>query len=99
MPCTYTGSIQGDTILSLQESLEDYKQDLDELTRNLCSLCGWLDDNGIQWVDDNYPTSLWWERHKAEDVRRENLKKAKENAIASREKAEMKRLMKKYGEK
>jgi hypothetical protein len=66
MPCTFTGSIEGDVIESLRESLKNssdkhelLKKELDRATRLLCSLTKqvpqkYLKDPEIaEWVDEH----------------------------------------------
>jgi len=60
MPCTYTGSIQGDDALGAEESL-DYMTDL------LCQLCHVVEDEGGSMPK---PVTTWYERHKKDDLKK-----------------------------
>lgn len=71
MPCTFTGSLDGDLILSLREAL-------DERERMLCGICTVLErDAGLAGLNQFFRVveedtdgmeenelSLWWQAHK-----------------------------------
>ena len=90
MPCTYTGSIQGDEIYSLKKLVIDLKGDLDELTLMLCALCSFLETTELRVQDlmfaaasraDGLETEEiwdWWQNHKKEDEERKLYLKLKE---------------------
>lgn len=72
MPCTYTGSIEGDRALSAQENAEKLSKKnkqqitkLTELTRMLCTACKLLKKNKIK-IEDS-ALSAWWTNHQIID--------------------------------
>lgn len=93
MPCTYTGSLEGDHIMAMEEELKrkrkkarKVKEELDSLTRMLCRTCEILEGLGhvakIAWPSD---VATWWEKHKSIDEKRiqeEKRQKAAEERAA-----------------
>jgi hypothetical protein len=91
MPCTFTGSFEGDRALAAEEYAAELKKELDLTTRLLCSTMKILhnpspypehaqtlrgDVLAIEGMTD------WWEEHQKRDrekaVRRERYLRAKE---------------------
>lgn len=78
MPCTYTGSIEGDRALAASETVT-------RLAQLLCGACRLLEENGISMAGvKTEPTDFtphtttlyqWWRGHKKID----NERKAKRN--------------------
>lgn len=69
MPCTITGSLDGDLILNLQEALEEVRKSLDLTTRAACEFAGFY--YGANTERSPSPeAAAWWEKHKQEDSRR-----------------------------
>lgn len=79
MACTYTGSLEGDARLSVQEAYEE----LDQLERMLCAVCTQMEENigqpftqtilrGAQAKMEPGDPSLreWWVAHKRTDAQR-----------------------------
>jgi len=62
MPCTYTGSLEGDALLGARE-------ELDELTRLLCEAMTVIE---YQIPKGHISDELWawWKHHKAADKKR-----------------------------
>ncbi len=60
MPCTQTGSIEGDRILGLTESIKIVNDKNTELTRLLCLACRRIEISGMR-----FPNGLgkWWKSH------------------------------------
>jgi hypothetical protein len=62
MPCTFTGSLQGDHLLLTKEAL-------DKMTDKLCRTCQKAEDGGwLDQLDDD--VKKWWKKHKREDAKR-----------------------------
>jgi len=62
MPCTFTGSLEGDRALFLRE-------DLDKLTSLLCDLCKRLEKKGrSDIIAANPRLTKWWKLHKKFDA-------------------------------
>ena len=83
MPCTYTGSLSGDSILSLTETVKELRQDNDDLTQMLCALISnYEKNNGPQGTRlylqnsanladlDSELIVAWWSKHKQSDEAR-----------------------------
>lgn len=80
MPCTYTGSLEGDRILALEERIDG----LTDVTNMLCSFCEVYEEMYNRSYTDRYdncyrgPSLIdsvdglreWWEKHKAKDAAR-----------------------------
>lgn len=64
MPCTLTGSIEGDTIHFLQEDKRSLNKELLKTTQLLCLVCKTLEKN-----EADIPDKLmkWWKAHKFQD--------------------------------
>lgn len=64
MPCTRTGSLDGDRILSLEEDIESVQKEALALTQMLCAVCKRCED---QSVPIPKRAAAWWRKHKAQD--------------------------------
>jgi hypothetical protein len=62
MPCTYTGSLDGDRIMGLEEAL-------DEMTELACSAFAVLEKQGLLG-EMTFSQRKWWRVHKAADAAR-----------------------------
>lgn len=84
MPCTYTGSLQGDEILSLSKTVENLKRELDSLTAMLCAICNYYEycHGGTETQDFLFDAAAhkgldadkiwdWFFDHKLRDAERE----------------------------
>ncbi len=67
MPCTMTGSLEGDRALFYQEESE-------RLTRIACEMAQWLEASG-DLGKCSTETRKWWKEHKAWDAAREKREK------------------------
>lgn len=78
MPCTYTGSLEGDRALGAQKVIERQREELDRLARYLCAVCSHLEDNPLDTKMELYDAAAakgidaneihdWWENHKLHD--------------------------------
>lgn len=68
MPCTYTGSLEGDARLATSEA----NQKLTEVTQMLCALCTHIEENYEDDIIGEVPkTNKWWKEHKEVDRIRE----------------------------
>ena len=75
MPCTYTGSFEGDQLFSANE-------ELDRLTLYLCAVCAHLEKSDLSHLilaagscaDGVSPNEIhdWWAEHKQADAERMN---------------------------
>lgn len=91
MPCTYTGSLDGDHILSLEESNNKLSEqvgqlaaELDRVTALLCQACYILERDGEGIIEDA-ELGQWYQEHKERDKKRKKLdKKDALRAIRSR---------------
>jgi hypothetical protein len=59
MPCTYSGSIEGDRLMLTQDLVT-------ELTQLLCSLCKRCEKEKVKLPRR---VSIWWKQHKKVDAR------------------------------
>jgi hypothetical protein len=68
MPCTYTGTIEGDRALSASLALS-------EVTSMLCDTCKQVEKHGqLMWL--SIETRKWWREHKKLDkLRKKNATK------------------------
>jgi hypothetical protein len=66
MPCTRTGSLDGDHILSLEEDLESVQAEALSLTQMLCAVCRRCEERGVPIPKS---AAAWWRKHKAQDDR------------------------------
>ena len=64
MPCTYTGSLEGDALLGA-------KDELDMLTRLLCEACKHLDNHELMKVVASEELFQWWIEHAEADRRKQ----------------------------
>lgn len=97
MPCRCDGYPTGEEL-----ALEKYgkaKAELDRTTQYLCTVLGWLENQGKKIEDVDRRVAKWWAAHKAADKarkdreREEKDKKAKiEDALAKLSDAEKKLL-------
>lgn len=71
MPCTYTGSLDGDRILGLEEAL-------DEMTELACAAFTVLEKQGLLG-EMTFTQRKWWRKHKAADAARRRREQAKED--------------------
>lgn len=64
MPCTLTGSLEGDEKLLLEEELRGQTNTVTKLAQMLCSTCKTLEKNQIE-----IPKGVrrWWKEHKVQD--------------------------------
>ena len=69
MPCTYTGSFEGDEALAAKEALEKNRSTLTEVTALLCSACKILEKKKAMTPQ----LRAWYAEH--EKVDRKRLKK------------------------
>lgn len=66
MPCTRTGSLEGDRILSLQEDREALQAEALKLTQMLCAVCRRCEEQGVPVPKI---AAAWWRKHKKQDQR------------------------------
>ena len=90
MPCQYD---LYDRVSISQTEYDRLKGDLDDLTRMLCELCGYLEKN-------NFEINLtdikeWWEEHKKKDELRKIVEENKERIARENMFKEYKRLKEK----
>lgn len=71
MPCTYTGSIEGDKAYFLEKSNKALGGEVTKLTQLLCSLCK---HNEANKQTINSKVKYWWEKHKKLDAKRKKKK-------------------------
>ena len=64
MPCTQTGSIEGDLALACEENIT-------ELAQKLCIMCQLAEDNNLTIP---YGVRGWWANHKKLDAKRRKQK-------------------------
>jgi len=64
MPCTQTGSLDGDRILGLEEDIEEVQANALKLTQMLCAMCKRCEEYGVPIPKKVSP---WWRKHKAQD--------------------------------
>lgn len=64
MPCTQTGSLEGDAKLLLEEELRGQTNTVTKLAQMLCTTCKILEKNQIE-----IPKGVrnWWKKHKVQD--------------------------------
>jgi len=67
MPCTQTGSLDGDRILSLTEDLSSVQARALKLTQMLCAVCRRCEEQGVPIPRT---AAAWWRKHKTQDNRR-----------------------------
>jgi len=72
MPCTITGSLEGDAALFAKESLDKCRIRAQKLNRLLCMLCRDVENRAEHPLPSQ--VAKWWKRHKEIDLRRD-LKK------------------------
>ena len=64
MPCTYTGSIEGDNIFFANQANEKLGEMITHLTQMLCQMCEGFEDESLT---PPYPVDEWWADHKSKD--------------------------------
>jgi hypothetical protein len=79
MPCTYTGSLEGDAALASQESIEYLSNELQRATRVACEL-GKLVATPVKNVLTSDETREWLKEHKQVDEKAANAKSKKKKA-------------------
>lgn len=90
MPCTYTGSIEGDRALVAEESIRALKESRDEMTALACRAFRALEKHNAL-SELSHEDNEWWLDHKLKDNQRlfnEQLTvtpKGKKNARNERE--------------
>ena len=83
MPCTYTGSLEGDRALLAEESSKTAKSELDRITSYLCAVCNYLEFTGSSSEAEEFLAEAaankhlpkhsitdWWQDHKLSDLRK-----------------------------
>lgn len=86
MPCTYTGSLEGDRALAAEEALSKKVSSLTKVTQFLCYVLEKLEESkstSVKIVTDtllkeNDELNTWWKKHKERDkerIKKEALKK------------------------
>ncbi len=75
MPCTMTGSIEGDRAWSAEVSAERAQAEITKLTQLLCSLCKTVEDDTCVDIPDE--VEKWWRAHQEVD-RKARLKRKAE---------------------
>ena len=69
MPCTITGSFEGDRALFAEEDLEKAQKKNLKLTQFLCETCQILENMGYKGFV-NPKLEKWWKKHKNQDGKR-----------------------------
>ena len=67
MPCTQTGSLQGDHILALENTVEENAELITKMTAIACEALRLMEDVGVDMEDLSQTTLDWWEEHKKVD--------------------------------
>lgn len=70
MPCTYTGSLEGDRALDAQEYAEELEASRDEMTALACAAFQVLEKQGLLG-EMTFHQRKWWRSHKAADAARQ----------------------------
>jgi hypothetical protein len=72
MPCTQTGSIEGDRRLAAEETVQEINEENTRLTQMLCQACRIIEDEFGEEYSDKMPEVLkeWWEQHKKIDAQK-----------------------------
>lgn len=70
MPCTITGSFEGDRALFAQEDRDKAQKEAIKVTRLLCKLMKDLESNGINMEHISKDVMKWWKKHKEIDKKR-----------------------------
>ena len=80
MPCTFTGSLEGDRALAYQEHADDLAKQITKLTQLLCKTLTIVEaHDGLEYLPKD--VNKWWVSHKKVDARRlAREKKAAEKA-------------------
>lgn len=78
MPCTITGSLEGDAALYAREAADKLRADLLKRTQQLCTACKALEANGIAVPSDD-GLDTWWEEHKRSDAAGRRKRAAKKS--------------------
>lgn len=74
MPCTQTGSLEGDHALALEENIKLINKRNTELTQMLCSVLkiiekDALDASDLQLTDLPKDVQKWWKTHRKIDAK------------------------------
>lgn len=64
MPCTITGSLDGDRIYALEQDREKLREEILDLTQMLCAVCKRCEKEGAPIPKR---VKAWWKKHKAQD--------------------------------
>lgn len=72
MPCTMTGSLEGDRALAATEAADNLSNELTRITAAFCDLCTALErDPSAHKIIDYSPMAYdWWVRHQEVDRKR-----------------------------
>lgn len=94
MPCTQTGSLEGDQIMSLKEELSEATK----LTQYLCAVMKILEDINPHFVADSLPTEvvIWWDIHKKIDAKTAAREKRDEDLRKQKRREDYERLKKEF---
>lgn len=97
MPCTYTGSLEGDRAHFAEESSKTARKELDRITGYLCAVCNYLEftyggseaESFLTEAAENkhmksYLIADWWQEHKLADLKKEQEEEAKSIQRASK---------------
>jgi hypothetical protein len=68
MPCTFTGTLEGDAALRARE-------ELDRQTDRLCRMCRRIEALGHDLTTIDPDVAEWWAKHKKEDIARGQTQK------------------------
>lgn len=68
MPCTYTGSLNGDAIHFLKQDKEQLSKEVLDLTQMLCLMCKKSEKEGTKIPKR---VAKWWKKHKEQDEKGE----------------------------
>lgn len=70
MPCTMTGSIEGDRAWAAEQTIEKLSDTITDLTRMLCGACDWVTGYSINMIDEVDGLRDWWEEHQKVDQKK-----------------------------
>ena len=69
MPCTYTGSLEGDRALAAQKNADHLAKQITNLTQLLCKTLTIVEaHDGLEYLPKD--VNKWWSAHKKIDARR-----------------------------
>jgi hypothetical protein len=77
MPCTYTGSLEGDRALAAEEEADKLADIITTLTQMLCSVCRAVEEIGREDIFDPLVEG-WWQDHQLVDEKAAALEKLTE---------------------